>query len=173
MKKFLALVFCLVIVNAGNAYARVEKGDQELAFDGSITSFETGSNETGLVNMGVSYGVFLSDAWQIGIAGDFSRTVTREMATIKTSVNGFAKYHFCTDSDIVPYLGVQVGFANTDYDYTDVKSTSSGSIGGMGGIKWFIRENISFYTELNFSKQSEESTETTTKQGLFGLAIYF
>ena len=174
-KKIIICSFAAALLMAlpGYSFAKIEKGDQEVAVDGSITSFETGSSETGLVNIGVSYGVFFTDAWQIGISGDFLRTVTRQMATIKTSVNGFAKYHFCTETNVVPYLGVQAGFTNTDYDYTDIKSTSSASFGGMGGIKWFIKENISFYTELNFSKQTGESSETTTSQGLFGLAIYF
>ena len=56
---------------------------------------------------------------------------------------------------------------------------SAGSYGGMGGVKFFITENIAFNTELNYRQYDMkfEGVDSKVKVNnlalLFGFSVYF
>ena len=92
------------------------------------------------------------------------------------NLSGFCKYHFFTDQSIVPYVGLQAGYTHSAYYQPNIPDNKSNSFsyGGMLGVKWFVKENISFYTEYNVNTTENESgSSLVTNQGLFGIAIYF
>lgn len=176
----LLIGFMLCVPNISQA--KVEKGDQELSLDGSVTTLDSysydGNNvaSTTKFGLGVSYGVFLTDAIQLGVSGRGDTNWNGESGYDQMNVSGFCKYHFMTETDIVPYIGGQAGYAYTAYYQPNTPDSESSSLsyGGMLGVKWFVKENISFYTEYNVNVTEHESgSSLVTNQGLFGLAIYF
>lgn len=179
---FISMILAIALIKPNAAFAKIEKGDQELAIDGSLTVLESYSNEGRYVGettrfyLGASYGVSLTDEIQLGIAGRGSTQWDGDTGYDQFSFNGFLKYHFFTETDIVPYAGGQLGCTYTatyQPNLPDLESESF-SYGGMLGIKWFIKENVSFYTEYNVNVAEDDWGSTlVTNQGLFGIALYF
>jgi len=143
MKKTLLLtvVFCLVI--AANTTAAVRQGEREFSIFANYIGFNFANNGTeDALGAGLSVGKFLSDQLQLGLQG-----ITAWSNDVDLYAAGLtAKYHFMTESKIVPYLGGQVNYA-----YADDDENNDGAMWGpMAGIKFFTDECTSLFVEYQF-----------------------
>jgi len=81
---------------------------------------------------------------------------------------GRLSFHSATDSMAVPYIGPQAGFL-----WVNVNGFGSDSkfvYGAAAGIDWYIKDNQSFFAELNYVKVPDSGVDSDyTLFGLFGL----
>lgn len=127
--------------------------------DSSLPNLSAGTQEFGLggnvqfggdviYNLDLSYGYFFKDNWEVGFdanlqGSDFSTTF---------GVGLFTEYNFDLDSKWVPFVGASIGLAsiNTDGDAAISDDVSGLSLGGVFGVKYFIRENIAISASVDF-----------------------
>ncbi|HKJ00542.1 MAG TPA: outer membrane beta-barrel protein [bacterium] len=174
MKKIIGALGCAMLVlvfAAGTASAKVSKGQKEISFFGSLvnTSPDSGDSSTTTI-LQVSGGVFISDPSQVGGSVILVSTDSGGVTTSVTLLNAFFKYHINPQSETVPYVGGQVGFAAAE---SGGFSDSGLSFGGMVGAKFFLSENLSVNPEFNLlhSTLFDVSVTQTTLQ--IGLSYYF
>lgn len=197
----LLLVAVMFVYSNAASAAGIQKGASEFTASGSIdrvtttseysymgySGSEKSSSNGTTVNLGYNY--FLTDQVSAGanlmINGNkdkYDDGTTSSDVTAGIDLN--AKYHFIFSKGqtVVPYLGLQGGWINMAIKSEgESASGSAGSYGGMGGVKFFITENVSFNTELNYRKYTVGFTyglaEVTSKINdvklLFGLSYYF
>lgn len=195
MKKFL-VVMCLLTVtfficsNAESAGAGIGQGSSEFGVFGSLSRQTMNLEDEGdtdkittNVLMGVAnYGYFLTDKVQLGGTLLYMGANSKDGGEDSFRMLGLdlvGKYHFYSKGQsVVPYLGIQAGILNMSFEgdgYDD--SSSSFSYGAMGGLKYFITENTSFNTELNYRRYKmdfEDSKATINNLSLLiGFSIYF
>lgn len=176
MRKILWVAGCVLaalLIAAAPASAAVKEGDKEIAVYGSMQSIKIElGGETATLNvltLQLTGGFFVSDAAQVG--GSFTQqTFSNDFTVTNRMVGGFFKFHFNPKETVVPYVGAQVGLTTTEFEG---ESDSSTSYGPLGGIKFFISENLSVNPEasLTFAKIQEADVTITTVQ--VGLAYYF
>ncbi|MCL4456718.1 MAG: porin family protein [Nitrospirae bacterium] len=181
MKKFLAIMCILTAVlfycsGAEAVEAGISEGTSELGTMAAISSLSgkaQGSKFTSTTTLGLAqYGYFITDHIQLGgsvlYMGQTSKTADEKSTSDATGIDLYGKYHFYSKGQsVVPYLGVQAG-------YLDISAKSDGdsasgdafSYGGMGGLKFFITEKISFNTELNYRRYKMDITSGGTKVGV-------
>lgn len=195
MKKFV-VVMCMLAVtfficsNAESAGAGIGQGSSELGVFGSLSHQTMNIKEEGdtdkittNVLMGVvNYGYFLTDKVQLGGTVLYMGTNSKDGGEDSLHIWGLdlvGKYHFYSKGQsVVPYMGIQAGILNIGFkgdEYDD--SSTSFSYGAMGGLKYFITENTSFNTELNYRRYKmdfEDSKATINNLSLLiGFSVYF
>jgi len=200
MKKFLILIVIIAvsIFMISSVYAaspQVGKGSNE-AF-GQITFRNTSSKSDGSSNTSTNktasvvagFGRFVTDQVQLGISlmGDLSQsdsgTTSSESKSQLYGADLFAKYHFMSKGQVfVPYLGIQGGYIKmlSGSAGSDSSGTAA-SYGAMGGVKYFITDNLAANAELNYRHYQMDfnsgsfTSKTTTDdiQALLGFAYFF
>jgi opacity protein-like surface antigen len=184
-------------------------GDLNLSYDfktqnsavspqyGTINKSET-DTYGGQIRLG--YGYFITDEIQVGATASESISASKPYQqgtpasytaeTFQTSFDATAKYHFLQltrkQIPVVPYIGAQLGYVNyhskqknqfnkqqEEYD------ANSLGIGGMGGLKIFVTENMAINTEFNYKHFQVELLKGVPQEkhnqfiGLIGLSYYF
>lgn len=184
-------------------------GDLNLSYDyktqnsavssqyGTINKSET-DTFGGLIRLG--YGYFLTDEIQVGATASESISSSKPYKqgtpesfvtnTFQTSVDATVKYHFLQltrrQIPVVPYIGAQLGYVNyhlkqknefnkqqEEYD------ANTFGIGGMGGLKIFVTENLAVNAEFNYKHFEVELLKGVPHEkhnqflGLVGLSYYF
>lgn len=147
-------------------------GQSEVLLNSSLIQYSAGDEDINLLLVGVGYGYFLTDSSQIG--GTIMGTmVSNGSTTTLMAYDAFYKYHFNTEGTSVPYIGVQGGMITFE---SGESADTIFSYGGMAGIKFFARENVSYFLELNYRRyQLSDGGDATVDQKalLFGLSYYF
>lgn len=204
----LLLVALMFAYSNEAAAAGIQKGASEFTVNGSLSQLtskmdDSDSKTTSYTNTGtLGYSYFLTDQVSVGANLLYSGSETEDDAGTSTSndvttgIDLNAKYHFIFSKGqtVVPYLGLQGGWINmysestytytfgtTTYTGTSDSSGSAGSYGGMAGVKFFITENVSINTELNYRAYnitmndgySESKMKMNNLALLFGLSVYF
>jgi hypothetical protein len=145
MKKtlFLTIVFCLVITV--NTIAAVRQGEREFSIFANYIGFDFEHSGTeDAWGAGLSVGKFLSDQLQLGLQG--ITAWSNDVDLFAAGMN--LKYHFMTESKIVPYLGGQVNYA-----YADNAENNDGVMWGpIAGIKFFTDECTSLFLEYQYQR---------------------
>lgn len=201
----LLLVAVMFVYSNAASAAGIQKGASEFTASGSIDRVTTTSewsygrysgsskesSNGATVNLGYSY--FLTDQISAGANLMVNGTKTKEdygtttttTKDVTTGIDLNAKYHFIFSKSqtVVPYLGLQGGWIEMTTKSTDGSASASApSYGGMGGVKFFITENVSFNTELNYRKYNvtydfgpliEAKSNINDLKLLFGLSYYF
>lgn len=167
----LALLFALSLSTV--AMAGTEAGQNEFSLSASYTRWSADGSDFNVLIAGIGYGYFITDASQIG--GTFLGMQTSNGDTdTNLLLDLYYKYHFTSPGQTtVPYLGVQVG--NIWYEWGGYDDTIL-SYGAMAGIKFFITENTTFFTELNYrvyDVSGAEDLDIDQTSLLFGLSYYF
>jgi len=183
MKKLLSGILLLaVILSCALSFAKVKQGNQEVAVSGSVTQIDGYTysgrhiNAGTQFNLGGSYGTFLTDALEFGVSTNGDLSMNSNAGSSQLTGGGFLKYHFFTETDIVPYVGGQLGATRTATYQPNERTLRSTklSYGGMIGVKWFVKENTSFFIEYNLNATKDMSNNSLiTNRGLFGMAVYF
>jgi opacity protein-like surface antigen len=200
MKKLsiLCLMIAASIFMATSVYAagsKVGQGSSEafgqLTFSNKTTKPDTGDSKTTIKSAiyTIGYGYFLTDQIQLGVAHMGSLFKISEDSSSSDGelsiygIDAFAKYHFMTKgATLVPYLGIQGGWIrskmsiSTDGGGGDT-SANAFSYGAMGGLKYFVSDNVSINTELNYRhydlKFDDYKMKTDDISVLIGFSVYF
>lgn len=159
-KMALVALLALGLMNVSHAQGLVNpllpvRGTKEVALSGSF-AFEPDD----VFSVTGRYGPFLDDARiQVGVEASYFHGDDVDNYT----VGGFANYHFPGASQLLPYVGVFLGFTGGDGD-------DGTSYGVQGGAKYFINSSVAAFAELNYRDNSESDDNNFGL--LFGLAIY-
>jgi len=163
----------------GSLGAAVSIGHDSFSSDGE-TLQET---DSGMV-MG-SLGYFFTDHFEINYApmityrettSNWSDEEEKSDSTMYSHLLNL-KYNFYGKGwKLIPYLGIQGGFAGFT---SDDRSDSAFSYGGMGGAKVFVSEDVSINLELNHiitqypGEDNEPDSDFASTTFLLGLTFYF
>jgi hypothetical protein len=129
-------------------------GTREIFFDGRLLF------DPNFADLNVGYGPFLNPNLQVGgvigvSGGDDTATQYR--------LNGFANYHFPGASAVLPYVGVNLGYARTNGSGNDGDFT----YGIQGGIKYFLNPNVAARVEAQYDFSDARDLGIN-----LGLAVY-
>ena len=177
MKK-LVLLFSLILLSspllASIAFAAVKEGEKEISVFGSLTTVDPEvGEEISVLILVLSGGLFISDNSQVG--GSITNIgIFNSFESTNLLLDGFYKYHFNPEEEVVPYLGGQAGFGIFG---TDVDNSTSISYGGMAGFKFFVSEDLSFNGEFNLKFTTQETAgedlDVTLTILQVGISYYF
>jgi len=145
MKQALSAAILLTFVLAPTAIAATNQGDFYFTFAGMFqnASYDDGdSDTTTTVAGGLDY--FITKEISLGLA--LSGSWADEVDIYGAGVNG--KYHFNTDSNIVPYIGGQFNYDYADFD--DEGSSDGFMYGPLVGVKLFMTEYTHFFIEYQY-----------------------
>ncbi|MDH3636481.1 MAG: porin family protein [Gammaproteobacteria bacterium] len=110
----------------------------------------------------VSYGWFLLDDLLIG--GEFQWALIEDIAPGENDYRSqqaslVAEKLFTGDSELVPYVGVEIGFRNTKFkDSIELKDLDESGlvIGGRVGVQYFLTESVSIDGSLSWLLADKE-----------------
>jgi opacity protein-like surface antigen len=173
MNKYLWLlcIFVTTVFITGHSEAAViSKGSIEISADANLTfdhsEIPRSSTNTSSGTMRIGCGYFVTDGLQIGGSAMDTLSKSKTTGSDPTDSNTFdldmyAKYHIYPNfwasnrilKPIVPYFGAQGGWINvSSRTKGDSSSDNAFSYGVMGGVKYFVADNISVNGELNYRR---------------------
>lgn len=142
---------------AGTAHAQTPvnpllpvKGTREIGLSGNIVFDPTNSQDINLL-----YGVFLNSNLEVG--GQFSY-FNPDKGDDTLGLSAFANYHFPSSSPLLPFIGVNVGF-------TDTNDTNF-SYGAQAGVKYFLNPNVSANAAFQWTHLEDADDDTRIALGL-------
>lgn len=147
MKYTLIAAFVLGLFFVPTGMAATNQGDAYWTFSGmwqQVKEAEGGDSvNIALANLGVEY--FLSKAFSMSLEGTGAWTdfADLDLYTVGTR----ARYHFNTDSDMVPYFGGHASYGYGDSDFGDVYGFVYGP---LVGIKFFLNERTNLFVEYQY-----------------------
>ena len=137
------------------------RGTKEVALRGSL-QFEPGD----VFSIDASWGPFIDDARiQVGVSAGYSGSDAIDV----TSLGAFANYHFPGPSQLLPFIGVFLGYTNVDG--TGPGDGNSTSYGLQGGVKYFINSSVALHGVLEYRTFDDDALDEEIALK-FGLAIY-
>jgi hypothetical protein len=157
------------LLGAGTVIAAPTDGSSEVQVSAGF--FHQQGSDTGNLNADLSYGYYLTPAWQLGIrqALNYNFIDDARDAWIATTVP-FINWHFAVTDIIVPYLGAFIGLAWNDRDAT-------GTIGPQGGIKFWVHDrtflNLGYRYEFFFNKFEAIEDNASRGNHVFNLGVGF
>ncbi|MBC7808301.1 MAG: outer membrane beta-barrel protein [Akkermansiaceae bacterium] len=134
------------------------KNTKEIQLSGNF-QFDPENN----IDLTVGYGIFLSPNLEVGGLFEYANP---EGGDSQYGLTGFADYHFPSESALLPFVGVQLGFADAGGD-----SDNYFRYGLRGGVKYFLNQNVSANAILQYSDTDQENSESDFRLNL-GLSVY-
>lgn len=163
----IAVITCL----AGISYGQMlMTGTQEIQVEGEI-DFQSYAGT--LVDVEVGYGYFIADYLEVG---GMIELLNNDDVTA-WGIGGMAEYNFDLGTELVPYVGGNLGWFTYDYDHGD--SENAVVLGGEVGAKYFIIDNVALASGLYGEWSSEkvfadDDKLTDTDFGIeMGVRCYF
>lgn len=172
MKKIIALMMGLTVSAYG---AMIQEGTQELGLSGWL-DFETIDGTE--VNFDASYGYFIMDGIQVGARA----SVYDSDSVSEYGLAAFAEYNLDLGSQLVPFVGVSVGWGKAEVDFGgDLGKVDDDAVvaSAQVGAKYFFVENIAVSLAYQFDWASEDlyyndnKAEDTDHSIQLGMRFYF
>jgi hypothetical protein len=169
VRLFAAAVLIGWLVSDGTAIAAPTDGASEVQVSAGL--FHQEGSDSGNFNLDLSYGYYLTPAWQLGFrqALNYNFIDDSRDVWIATTVP-FINWHFAWTDIVVPYLGAFIGLAWNDRDAT-------GTLGPQAGIKFFVHDrtflNIGYRYEWFFSRFEAIEDNASRGNHVFNLGIGF
>lgn len=168
MNKNPVLIAMSLLAFVGVAHAqnlKIEQGDFEVSgsarWDRSAVGFD------------VRLGTFVDHYIQAGVYGDW---MDDNYAT-RTGLGVYLIHLFETRTYALPYAGASLGFGSLDFNFGD--SESGVELQFLAGLKYFLADNVSLNTELNFGVSSgdtfmgDRKTESTDVGLRVGISFFW
>ena len=184
MKKLHTLIILGAALPLATASAAVQKGMREIGFSGSYQNhnvdIDLGSDtdisvdgDGDSLSLTGSFGYFFTDAWEATIFGTYVQQDFGDGNTDSLFTGVAVDYHFRTETDFVPYIGIGGSYGSIDVgdlgeevgDITEDDFVVQARI----GIKQFITENIAVRYQIDWN----QGDNTESLGASFGLATYF
>ncbi len=160
MKRGLILLSVVGLAFAGVANASVQQGDTELDFLGGFLTAngDTGVGDTTSFFLSAALGYFFTDniQGQLAAMGMWTEFDAPSGGTdVDVDVYGLGvrgKYHFMPTNQWVPYVGLQLFWANVD---VDIAGGLDGDVDGFMwgpvlGLRYELNANNDFYIEYQY-----------------------
>jgi hypothetical protein len=171
-----AAVASALVAAAAPAQPMLQRGTQELAVHVSI-DFEGAVGDT--ITADAGWGWFVRDALELraSLAYAILEDVAAEDSDFRTrQLAGGFEYHFRRAHELVPYLGLELGWRATEF--SDV--TRSGLVyGPRGGVKIFLADNVALDFEVVYLLAGDDvfvndfAIEDTDLSTAIGLRVLF
>lgn len=170
MKKLLILAAVLSMTLSAHA-ALLEAGMNELDLSGMV-DFDSAVGTQ--LDLEVFYGYFFIDYLETGVG---FKTHADDDYTL-WAIGPGAEYNFDLGTELVPYVGADIRYAQIDADA--IEETSTYIIGAEVGVKYFITEYLAISTSLNaeyagkdiYSDKDGEWVNTDASLNL-GMRVFF
>jgi hypothetical protein len=166
----------LAVAPDGCAEPRIGKGTRELALHIS-PDFESAIGDTIFVEAG--YGVFVRDRLQV--RGTYSYTLMEDIAGNDNDYRMselalVGEYHFRVGNAFVPYVGLELGWSQSQFGDFD---ESALVYGPRAGLKYFMADNVALAFEAAYKFAGTDvfindfTAEDTDLTLAFGLRVMF
>ncbi len=140
MKKAMLLSVMTLFFSATLGLAQQEEGDVEV--QASFSVFKVEDFTSGFIQL--KLGGYVSDNLELGISPSAQISSSDGETETTVGVGLFASYSFLSDSETVPYLGLQ-------YYVPDVEKADEFSSAGINaGIKYYFTEKAAFDLSGNY-----------------------
>lgn len=170
----LAIVAAFVLAPAG--IAATHQGDTYFTLDGMWQRMSPRNGDSVKATL-VGAGVESFVTKEISVGPKFVGIWSDYFNLYGFGVDG--KYHFNTDSTIVPYVGGQANYVRAnlkDFGFLDSGSTVSGLMyGPLVGVKMFMTDNTVLFVEYQYNRFTSDLKDNLKDQHaiLFGVAFKF
>lgn len=141
-------LFMILIFSLSPAFSQSPElaGKNELSLTGGF-DFQGPNGDS--IDLRAGYGWFLRDSLLVG--GEFQWALVEDIAPGGNDYRAqqaslVAEMLFIGDSELVPYVGIEIGFRNSKFNELD----ESGLVfGGRVGARYFMTESVSINGSLN------------------------
>ncbi|MEW5802488.1 MAG: hypothetical protein AB1847_10355 [bacterium] len=178
MKKIFLLTLVIFFSRVGVSCALIEAGTKEV---GGAASLSFTEDYTFYMGMG-TFGYFVSPEIGLNFNLAIMGSPEEDGGKIITPLGQIRYYFYKKGQTIIPYLGGQIGFRfyeektvteswegdGTYEKETEKKTDTKFCSGGMGGIKFFLNEDVSVNLEANY-----QTDGTGIFQLLAGISYFF
>ena len=147
-------------LHPGDGLPMLAPGVQELSLGGRVNW-----EDSTVYNLDVSYGRFITSNWMLGA----SAGITGINSDKDYRAGVFAEYNILTGTKWVPFVRGTVGYVNPD------QGSSSGTVGLLGGVKYFMRSNLAIFASVggDWVVTGSGSSNGFAKELNLGLNFYF
>ncbi|WFB36004.1 hypothetical protein P3T73_17770 [Kiritimatiellota bacterium B12222] len=165
MKRLLFLLAFIFTCSLSAQDLNIFKGNFEVTGQGYLNQGSFGGD--------VRFGSFIADYVQIGVDLSYEDNDVFNRFSLGAYVNRL----FETNTYLIPYVGVGLAMGSLDPEF--VEGNSGVDIALFMGVKYFISENVSLNTELDFAYSTSETfvkdgEATDSDYGLtIGLSYYW
>jgi outer membrane protein W len=146
MKKVLVALAALAVASMSYG-ASLKQGTQEIIIEGL---FDPDTQFDQQIDLGVAYGYFIQDSLEVGAEAAYSdNDLVEEMG-----FGGFVEYNFDQGTELVPFVGAGIAWANVDADDIESEDAVVGSV--SAGAKYFLAENVAVALDVTYAQASED-----------------
>lgn len=147
MKKIpVTIVLFFFAQGAYSQFEGIEKGDNELTFNASITSYKSDEYESSNGTAFLSYGRYLTASTLVGIAPGLTMMDGSDVdANTIVSLQTFVNVNLVKNQPVIPYLRAVI------YKF-DISEDDPLFVQGGAGIKYFFSERAAWDTLLTYGR---------------------
>jgi hypothetical protein len=169
LARLTALIMLVGVFAGGSAIAAPTDGASEVQVSAGL--FHQQGSDSGNLNADLSYGYYLTPAWQLGFRQALNYNFIDDSRDVWVATTApFINWHFRLTDIVIPYLGAFIGLAWNDRDAT-------GTIGPQAGIKFFVHDttflNLGYRYEWFFSRFEAVEDNASRGNHVFNLGIGF
>ena len=147
MRKLVAFLLMATVAATGFA-ATLSQYTQEIVVNGN---FDPDTAADTHYDLDVAYGYFIADYLEVG-----GEVFWSDDDFITTSgLGAFAEYNFDLGTEVVPFVGASIDYANAEIDEFDSDENAI-VLGVRGGVKCFIAENIAISGQAVIEQATED-----------------
>jgi len=173
MHRFMTVLFAAVMSTSASFATMLAYNTEEYRASGGL-DFDSAAGTEFDIELG--YGYFVKDYVELGgIAGYLDNDFVSN-----GYVGGFGEYNFETETQLIPYVGVESRLIYASIDVAGVEEdTTALAVGLYAGLKFFIYDNLALSVRLlgevaSDDVYAEDNSVNDTDMGIdFGLRMYF
>lgn len=149
-------------------------GSWKTTLGGSVssTSYADSDTTSDMVTLSGSIGYFFVEGLETGLSLQMTGTTQDETDVSTTQFDTYMKLYILNESDVVPYLGANLGVMaiSVPDGQGENETTGSMSLGVNVGCEFMMTDASSVFVDLGLRADSEETSMTTVS---YGLSFYF